>query len=150
MPCGSWGCWTGIGPKAARGPSWEGRVWILLDSGQDTTGHRPDTDQPQSENSALKSAKDETIATLRDLLEAERQAHSEARRLPMAALERIPPAIEPPRAPPEVTETVDSEAEPEQAGLDPLPQALRRQHSAPLVAAHLRRVSRPYFWMIRG
>ncbi len=77
----------------------DGRVWILLDADrtrhdnvQDRTGHRQDR-----EPDALISAKDETIATLRDQLEAERQAHAEARRLLMAALERIPPAIEAPR-----------------------------------------------------
>jgi hypothetical protein len=48
----------------------------------------------QSDSAALISAKDETIATLRDQLEAERQAHAEARRLLMAALERIPPQLE--------------------------------------------------------
>jgi predicted type IV restriction endonuclease len=72
----------------------DGRVWILLDAVQDSTGHRQDTDQPQSDSTALISAKDETIATLRDQLEAERQAHAEARRLLMAALERIPPQLE--------------------------------------------------------
>ena len=92
----------------------DGRVWILLDADrtrqdadQDTTGQRQD-----SEPTALISAKDETIATLREQLQAERQAHSEARRLLMAALERIP-AIE---APQEATEDADTvEEEPERA-----------------------------------
>jgi hypothetical protein len=73
----------------------DGRVWILLhadrtrhDTDRDPTGHRQD-----NEPSALISAKDETIATLREQLQAERQAHAEARRLLAAALERIP-AIE--------------------------------------------------------
>jgi hypothetical protein len=52
----------------------------------------------QSDGAALISAKDETIATLRDQLEAERQAHAEARRLLMAALERIPPQLEAPES----------------------------------------------------
>jgi hypothetical protein len=56
----------------------DGRVWIVLDAVQDSTGHRQDTEQPQSDSSALISAKDETIAALRDQLEAERQAHAEA------------------------------------------------------------------------
>ena len=83
----------------------DGRVWILLDTGQDSTGHRQDTGQPQSDSTALISAKDETIATLRDQLEAERQAHSEARRLLAAALERIP-TIEAPQEASEAAETV--------------------------------------------
>jgi hypothetical protein len=73
-----------------------GRVWILLDTGrprQDAPGQRQDTGQPQSDSTALISAKDETIAALREQLEAERHAHAEARRLLMAALERIPPQI---------------------------------------------------------
>ena len=48
--------------------------------------------------------------TLREQLEAERQAHAEARRLLAAALERIP-AIEAPQEPRESPETV-TEASP--------------------------------------
>jgi hypothetical protein len=92
----------------------DGRVWIVLDAVQASTGHRQDTGQPQSDSTALISAKGETIATLRDQLEAERQAHAEARRLLMAALERIPPQIEAPQEASEDTETV--EEEPEGAG----------------------------------
>jgi hypothetical protein len=73
----------------------DGRVWIVLDAVQDSTGHRQDTDQPQSDSGALISAKDETITTLRDQLEAERQAHAEARRIIAGLVERIP-AIEAP------------------------------------------------------
>jgi hypothetical protein len=51
----------------------------------------------RSDSAALISAKDETIAALRDQLEAERQSHAEARRLLMAALERIPPQLEAPQ-----------------------------------------------------
>jgi hypothetical protein len=78
----------------------DGRVWILLDTDRtrhdndrDTTGLRQD-----SEPEALISAKDETIAVLREQLQAERQAHSEARRLLAAALERIPAIEAPERA----------------------------------------------------
>ena len=80
-----------------------GTVYVLLHADQMPTGRQPDddqtTDQPQSDSTALISAKDETIATLRDQLEAERQAHAEARRLLMAALERIPPQLEAPESP---------------------------------------------------
>src|SRR5215212_2208892 len=72
-----------------------GRLYVWLD-----------TDEPQSDSAALISAKDETIATLRDQLEAERQAHAEARRLLMAALERIPPQLEAPTEARESPETV--------------------------------------------
>jgi hypothetical protein len=91
----------------------EGRVWILLDTGrprQDTAGHRQDADQPQSDNAALISEMRGRIEDLQAQLEAERQAHSEARTLLLRALERIPPAIEPPR---EMRETPESAASPD-------------------------------------
>lgn len=90
----------------------DGRVWILLDTGrprQDTAGHRHDTDQPQSDASALISEMRGRIEDLQTQLEAERQAHSEARTLLLRALERIPPAIEPPRETTEAPETVEEE-----------------------------------------
>jgi hypothetical protein len=90
----------------------DGRVWIFLDTDRtrqdtdrDMAGHRQD-----HEPSALISAKDETISTLREQLQAERQAHAEARRLLAAALERIP-AIEAPQEPPEDAETVEEAPE---------------------------------------
>jgi hypothetical protein len=89
----------------------DGRVWILLDADrtkrdtdQDATGQRQD-----HEPTALISAKDETIATLREQLQAERQAHAEARRLLMAALERIPPQLEAPQEARESPQTVGDE-----------------------------------------
>jgi hypothetical protein len=107
-----------------------GTVYVLLHADQMPTGRQPDddqtTDQPQSDSTALISAKDETIATLRDQLEAERQAHAEARRLLMAALERIPPAIEPPREPPEAHET----AEEQQSRGEPRSPAVESQEDA--------------------
>ncbi len=90
-----------------------GTVYVLLEADQSANRPRPDTDQAtdrlQSDSSVLISAKDETITTLRDQLEAERQAHAEARRLLMAALERIPPQIEPPRKAPEASETAEEQ-----------------------------------------
>src|SRR5215213_5200617 len=50
-----------------------GTVYVLLHADQMPTGRQPGddqtTDQPQSDSTALISAKDETIATLRDQLE---------------------------------------------------------------------------------
>jgi hypothetical protein len=83
----------------------DGRVWVLLDADQDAASKVQDTDQPQSDSSALISAKDETIATLREQLESERQAHAEARRIIAGLVERIPPAIE---APSEARESPES------------------------------------------
>ena len=92
-----------------------GTVYVLLDADQSTNRTRPDIDQTtdrlQSDATALISAKDETIAALRDQLEAERQAHAEARRLLMAALERIPPQLEAPSEARESPETVEEERE---------------------------------------
>jgi hypothetical protein len=89
-----------------------GTVYVLLDADQSTNRTRPDTDQTadrlQSDGAALISAKDETIATLRDQLEAERQAHAEARRIIAGLVERIP-AIEPPQEATDASETVEEE-----------------------------------------
>jgi hypothetical protein len=87
-----------------------GTVYVLLDADQSTDRPRPDYDQTadrlQSDSSALISAKDETIATLRDQLEAERQAHAEARRIIAGLVERIP-AIEAPHEAADTPETVE-------------------------------------------
>jgi hypothetical protein len=83
----------------------DGRVWILLDTGRPRQDADQDTVQPQSDSTALISAKDETIATLREQLEAERNAHAEARRLLLEALTKIPTAIEAPSAERESPET---------------------------------------------
>jgi uncharacterized membrane protein YccC len=107
-----------------------GRVYVLLDADQSTNRTRPDIDQStdrlQSDSTALISAKDETIATLREQLQAERQAHAEARRLLMAALERIPPQIEAPQEARESPETVEQEPE----RTEPRPAAGEAQESA--------------------
>ena len=83
-------------------------VYVLLHADQMTTGRRPDADRLQSDSTALISAKDETITTLREQLAAERQAHAEARRIIAELVERIP-AIEAPTA--ETPEAYDEAAE---------------------------------------
>jgi excisionase family DNA binding protein len=57
------------------------------------------------------------VAVLREQLAAERQAHAESRRLLMAALERIPPQIEPPRDERESPSTAEEASE----GAEPRP-----------------------------
>ena len=105
-------------------------VFVLLPADQSTDRPQPDTDQTtdrlQSDNAALISAKDETIAALRDQLEAERQAHAEARRLLMAALERIPPQLEAPSEPPESLETPSDSAPNTPTPLEPETPAVPR------------------------
>src|SRR5215211_7645906 len=82
-----------------------GRLYILLE-------HVPTADPGQPHNRT-----NELISTLREQLEAERQAHAEARRLLMAALERIPPQLEArespePRESPETATAATGEGEP--------------------------------------
>jgi len=94
----------------------DGRVWILLDTGRPRQDTVQDTVQPQSDSAALISEMRAHNATLQAQLEAERQAHAEARRLLMAALERIP-AIEAPTDEREAPETVEEAPE----GTEPRP-----------------------------
>jgi excisionase family DNA binding protein len=93
-----------------------GRVFVILGGqrSRDQPIDRP-IDRPDESN-ALTSQMQGEIAYLRGQLEAERQAHAEARRLLMAALERIP-AIEAPQEPSEEAETVEEEPE----GAEPRP-----------------------------
>jgi septal ring factor EnvC (AmiA/AmiB activator) len=80
-----------------------GTVYVLLDADQSTN-------RLQSDSAALISAKDETISTLRDQLEAERQAHAEARRIIAGLVERIP-AIEAPAEASEASEAAEAASE---------------------------------------
>ena len=119
------------------------QVFVLLDTVGSGVGSQP-------ESEALISAKDETIATLREQLQAERQAHAEARRIIAGLVERIPPAIEPPteatQAPSEATEqpgrvepqpAVESTQEPREASEMHMPEV----HGGPL--PHDRRSQTP-------
>jgi hypothetical protein len=92
-----------------------GRVYVLLGTDEARPGHDQDTDQDtdQVSDQGARESEDRTaelITTLREQLQAERQAHAEARRLLAAALERIPPQLE---APSEVRE---SDVSPEPTG----------------------------------
>jgi hypothetical protein len=64
--------------------------------------------QPTSASDTLISEMRDRLHYVEGQLEAERQAHAEARRLLMAALERIPPQLE---APPEPRESPQTSAE---------------------------------------
>jgi hypothetical protein len=83
----------------------DGRVYVWVNGNASETIPGPD-----GEPNALTSAKDETIATLREQLAAERQAHAEARRIIAGLVERIP-AIEAPQEASEASETVEEESE---------------------------------------
>ncbi len=62
-----------------------GRVYVYLNDDSSKTKHGLD-----GEPTALISAKDETIALLREQLEAERAAHAEARRIIAGLVSRVP------------------------------------------------------------
>jgi hypothetical protein len=79
------------------------RVYVLLGDDESRPGHDQGTTAREDRTAEL-------IATLREQLQAERQAHAEARRLLAAALERIP-AIEAPQEGSEASETVEEEPE---------------------------------------
>jgi hypothetical protein len=88
-----------------------GRVYVLLGADESRPGHDQDTDQVSDQGA--RESEDRTaelITTLREQLQAERQAHAEARRLLAAALERIPPQLEAP------SEARESDVSPEPTG----------------------------------
>jgi hypothetical protein len=96
----------------------DGRVYVYVDASSEAT-----TDGVHSTGGAadeLLERTEELITTLREQLQAERQAHAEARRLLAAALERIPPQL----------------PAPEDASESPQP---RRDRTAPPTPAESRR-----------
>ena len=84
-----------------------GRVYVLLGADESRPGHDQVTDQGARESEDRTA---ELIATLREQLQAERQAHAEARRIIAGLVERIP-AIEAPQEASEASETVEEESE---------------------------------------
>jgi hypothetical protein len=92
----------------------EGAVYVLLPSDMSRDADRDTSDtpggMPHPEPDALTSELRDRLHYVERQLEAERQAHAEARRLLAAALERIP-AIEAPADEREAQETVEQEPE---------------------------------------
>ena len=92
-----------------------GTVYVLLPAGMPRDADRDaidtQTDMPPSDSGALTSELRNRLRYVEGQLEAERQAHAEARRLLMAALERIPPHLEAPSEAPEAAETAEEEPE---------------------------------------
>jgi hypothetical protein len=89
-----------------------GRVYVLLGVDEPRPGHDQDTDQGGDQGTtAPEDRTAELIATLQEQLQAERQAHAEARRIIAGLVERIP-AIEAPQEATDASETVE---EPERA-----------------------------------
>jgi len=93
------------------------------------------TPDPERPHDGTHDRTSELIDTLREQLEAERQAHAEARRIIAGLVERIP-AIEAPQEASQAAETV--EEEPERA--EPRPVTVESQES----------VQRPWWRRILG
>jgi flagellar motility protein MotE (MotC chaperone) len=88
-----------------------GRVYVLLGDDESRPGRDQHTDQGGDQRTtAPEDRTAELIATLREQLQAERQAHAEARRIIAGLVERIP-AIEAPSEARESPETVEEEPE---------------------------------------
>jgi flagellar motility protein MotE (MotC chaperone) len=88
-----------------------GRVYVLLGDDESRPGRDQDTDQVGAQGTtAPEDRTAELIATLREQLQAERQAHAEARRIIAGLVERIP-AIEAPQEASEASGTVEEEPE---------------------------------------
>jgi pyruvate/2-oxoglutarate dehydrogenase complex dihydrolipoamide acyltransferase (E2) component len=79
----------------------DGRRYVYLDTDPDAGG-------PQPEPDTLTSELRDRLRYVEGQLEAERQAHGEARRLLAAALERMPAQLEAPQEPPEPTEAANA------------------------------------------
>jgi hypothetical protein len=90
----------------------DGRVYVFVEPDQDRSHPRV---EDEGSSSPLVEAKDETISILREQLQAEREAHAEARRIIAALTSRIP-EIEPPRSP--VEHPGDEEALREEAEME--------------------------------
>jgi hypothetical protein len=77
----------------------DGRLWVWVSPGE--TRHAESRDEPdQYRDELLLDELRDRLRYVEDQLTAEREAHAESRRLLLAALEKIPPAIEPPSQPP--------------------------------------------------
>jgi hypothetical protein len=98
-----------------------GTVYVLLPADMSRHTEQDTTDTASSmshgERDTLTSELRDRLRYVEGQLEAERQAHAEARRLLMAALERIPPQLE---APPDERQSPETaEEEPERAETHP-------------------------------
>jgi hypothetical protein len=109
-----------------------GTVYVLLpaDMSRDTGRDAADTPggMPHGESEALTSELRDRLRYVEGQLEAERQAHAEARRIIAGLVERIPPAIEAPSEADERDAPETVEQEPEARSPGPLPQARRRAY----------------------
>jgi hypothetical protein len=88
-----------------------GTVYVWVDLAEaDRPGPSETSRGPSPDQSELVGELRGRVEDLRDQLQAERQAHAEARRIIAGLVERLP-AIEAPQEPPEAAETVEEEPE---------------------------------------
>jgi hypothetical protein len=95
-----------------------GRLFVWISPRE--TRHAESQDEAEQSRDSATALEEEMRDRLRYVegqLEAERQAHGETRRLLLSALEKIPPAIEPPSEPRESP----SEATPQPGRVEPQP-----------------------------
>jgi predicted ArsR family transcriptional regulator len=103
-----------------------GRVYVLLSADESRPGQDQYTDQGGEQGGREPEDRTaELIATLREQLQAERQAHAEARRIIAGLVERMPPAIEAPPDERDAPEAAASGAE----GVSPRPGPTPSQES---------------------
>ena len=92
-----------------------GTVYVLLSADMSRDAERDAGDTPTgmspSDSGVLTSELRDRLRYVEEQLEQERQAHAEARRLLMAALERIPPQLEAPQETTEASETFEEKPE---------------------------------------
>ncbi len=91
--------------RSDKGP--DGRRYVYLATGAYTVADVSSPSSATGERDALISELRAHNGTLREQLEAERQAHAEARRLLAATLERIPPQLEARESPQTVEDASD-------------------------------------------
>jgi hypothetical protein len=87
-----------------------GTVYVWLDAPEEADSRGPSSTSHRPSDAQSERIEDfrEQVAYLREQLEAERQAHAEARRIIAGLVERIP-AIEAPQEVPESPETVEEQ-----------------------------------------
>jgi hypothetical protein len=115
----------------------EGRVFVWVDSAPDTAQDTAQDTYQDASQDALLTAKDETIAALREQLAQANERDRENRRIIAALTSRIP-AIEAPQEPRESSETGAEKPETARAPVR-CPSSGEARRGPPLVAQGVRR-----------
>jgi len=97
-------CVAGSPAKLSEHVKESGRVYVLLNSDEYRQGRDQYTDKGNDQSSDLTDELRDRLHYVEEQLEAERQAHAEARRIIAGLVERIP-ALEAPSEPPQAPET---------------------------------------------